>query len=177
MSIIYEPAEDSHLIYKEVKRLSRDKKVLDIGTGSGILAIGAKRGGALSVLAVDINPDAVSFVKNKGIDAIESDLFSNVKGKFDMIIFNPPYLPEDSRESNDSKIITTGGKEGNEIVLRFLRDADKHLEKFGEILILVSNLTGLGKIEKLIKQKGYKKEVLSSQKLFYEELFVWKLNK
>ena len=177
MSIIYEPAEDSYLIYREVKKIARDRKVLDMGTGSGILAIGAKRGGAREVFACDINKESVEHVKKKGINAFESDLFSNVKGKFDLIVFNPPYLPEDKREDKESRLITTGGKHGYEIVLKFLENADKHLNSGGQMLILASNLTGLDKIEKLVKQKGYKKEILASQKLFYEELFVWLLSK
>ena len=177
MSIIYEPAEDSHLIYREVKKLSKDKKVLDMGTGSGILAIGAKRGGAIEVLAADINEKAVEAVNKKGIKAVVSDLFSNITGKFDLIIFNPPYLPEDPREDKESSLITTGGKRGDEITLKFLEKADKYLYPRGEILILVSNLTSLKRIEEVIEKKGYSKRVLASEKLFYEELFVWKLTK
>lgn len=175
MSIVYSPREDSDLIYKEVKKRADGRRVLDVGTGSGILALGAKRGGAIDIVAVDINPDAVEFAKKKGINAIESDLFSNVKGKFDLIAFNPPYLPEDLREDGESKLITTGGEKGDEITLRFLEDAGRFLNPNGEILLLVSNLTSLKRIEAMIKKKGYMKEVVSSQKLFYEELFVWRI--
>jgi len=175
MSIIYSPAEDSYLMYREVKKRSRDKKVLDMGTGSGILAIAAKRGGAKSILAADINKDAVEFVKEKGIDAVESDLFSNIKGKFDLIVFNPPYLPQDLREDKESSLITSGGKKGDELTLEFLKNADKHLVTGGEILLLVSNLTSSRRIEAALRNKNMVKEVIASEKLFYEELFLWSI--
>ena len=88
---LYEPREDSELLVKYVKKHARGV-VLDMGTGSGIQAIGAIEKGA-EVLAVDVNKEAVEHCEKKGINALQSDLFENVKGKFDLIIFNPPYLP------------------------------------------------------------------------------------
>jgi|SRR3989338_73229 len=177
MGLIYSPREDSYLLYKEVKRRAKDKKVLDMGTGSGILAIGAKKGGAIEVLAVDINPDAVAFVKKKGVEAVESDLFEKVNGKFDLIVFNPPYLPENESEDAESKLATTGGKKGDEVILRFLEVVCKFLNSEGNVLLLVSNLTSTKRIEDLIQRKGLSKEVIASEKLFMEELFVWKLQR
>lgn len=138
--MIYEPEEDSYLLEKYVKILAKGK-VLDIGTGSGILAIAAKNK-CKEIMAVDINPEAVALVQKKGIKAIESDLFSEVEGKFDTIIFNPPYLPEDDREDEESKKITTGGKNGNELIERFLKQAKNYLQKEGIILIVFSSLSG-----------------------------------
>lgn len=177
MGIVYEPAEDSHLIYREVKKRASGRRFLDMGTGSGILALAAKRGGAREILAVDINPDAVKKVKRLGINAIESDLFSNVDGKFDLIAFNPPYLPEDIREDEESSLITSGGEKGDEITILFLSQAVEFLSQMGEILIVVSNLTSLERIEKTIKELKLKRQTIASEKLFYEEIFVWLLRK
>ena len=66
--MIYEPAEDSFLLQKYVKKYAKGK-VLDMGTGSGIQAEAAK-----DVLAVDVNPECVEYVKKKGIRAIVSNL-------------------------------------------------------------------------------------------------------
>ena len=62
------------------------------------------------------------------IPSITSDLFDKIpkNKKFDIVAFNPPYLPEDKREDKESQLTTTGGKKGNEITLRFLKKA-KHL--------------------------------------------------
>src|SRR3989344_8622037 len=99
--MIYEPHEDSFLLVKQIKKLSKDKKVLDMGTGFGILAETALKSGARDVLAVDINEGVVSYVMSKGIKAKISNLFSNVNEKFDLIVFNPPYLPEDELEDRE----------------------------------------------------------------------------
>ena len=53
--MIYEPAEDSYLLVEEVRKRARGKKVLDVGTGSGIQARAAYSAGAREVLAVDID--------------------------------------------------------------------------------------------------------------------------
>jgi len=165
---IYEPQEDSYLLQKWVRKFSSGK-VLDMGTGSGLQGLSAD--GADFVLCVDINPEAVEYVEQKGLNAIQSDLFENVNDKFDLMIFNPPYLPEDTDEPADSQLATTGGKKGSELLERFLKDAKDHLTEEGKILVLISSLTG--KAEDLFK--GYEYKLLDSEKLFFEELFVYLL--
>lgn len=173
--MIYLPAEDSYLIEKEIRKYSKGKSVLDIGSGSGILAKTAKESEAKSVLALDINPEAVSYIKQNGIKAIQSDLFSKVNGKFDLIAFNPPYLPEDKREDQESALATTGGKGGDEIILRFLKKVKNHLNKAGIILLLLSSLTPKTRILKELKKQELVYGVVSSKKLFMEKLEVWKI--
>src|SRR3989344_2791884 len=127
--MIYEPDEDSFLLVKQVKKLAKDKKVLDMGTGWGILAETALESGAKDVLAADIDEEVVEFVKSKGIKVKSSDLFSNIDEKFDLIIFNPPYLPEDELEDFEIRNVTRGGKEGYQILERFLINAKKRSEE------------------------------------------------
>src|SRR3989344_2309934 len=115
--MIYDPEEDSFLLAKYVDKFAKGK-ILDLGTGSGIQAEIALRH-TKNVLAVDINEEAVNYVKNKNIKAKVSDLFSNINEKFDLIIFNPPYLPNENLEDKESRLITTGGKYGYEILERF----------------------------------------------------------
>ncbi len=182
--MIYSPEEDSYLIAKHIKEYAesakkdkRCKKILDMGTGSGILSEEAMKYSD-NVLAVDINPEAVVHVKKKGIKAIQSDLFSKVKGKFDLIIFNPPYLPEyddeDLREDEESKRITTGGKYGHEILERFFSQAKKHLNESGKILIVFSNLTGKEKVNEIIKKNEFNFKQIDYEKLeMFEELYVY----
>ncbi len=167
--MIYEPGEDSYLLEKYVKKFAKGK-ILDMGTGSGIQALAAEKK-CNNVLAADINPEAIALLRKKGINAIKSDLFENIKGKFDTIIFNPPYLPDDSLEDEESKAITTGGLKGNEIINNFLRDAKSHLNKNGVILIVFSSLTG--NVIKLFKKYNYNYELLESKKIFFEELYAY----
>lgn len=171
--MIYEPAEDSYLLQEEVKKFVKpNMKVLEIGTGSGILAETAKNMGA-DVLAVDINPEAVKYVKEKEINSIVSDLFSNVEDKFDLIIFNPPYLPREGMEPEDSQLATTGGEKGNEVIERFLKEAKNYLLENGKILLLFSSLTP--NIIELFERYDYKHKKLSEQKIPFEVLYVYLL--
>ena len=116
------------------------------------------------VIAVDINPKAVKHVNSLGIKAICSDLFAKVEGKFDLIIFNPPYLPFERKEDRETALQVAGGKKGHEIIEKFLKQAKKHLEKNGIILLLFSSLSG--DIEKLMKKYGYEFKLLEEKSLF-----------
>ena len=167
---LYEPQEDSYLLNKFVRQYAQGK-ILDMGTGTGLQAVAAMEDEDNEVLAVDINPEAVEYVKKKGVNAIQSNLFEKVEGKFDLIIFNPPYLPEDKREPEDSKLATTGGKKGDEILKQFLSQAKEHLEENGKILLVISSLTG--KPEELFKD--YTWRLLEKEEIFMETLSVYLL--
>ncbi len=175
MNLIYEPAEDSYLLESVISKYAKDKSVLDMGTGSGILVKKAKSSGAKSVLAVDINSEAIKKLKKEKIDSIQSNLFEKVKGKFDLILCNPPYLPEDKDEDKESSKITSGGKKGDEFILKFLNQAVNHINKQGIILLLVSSLTPTERILSLLKKLGLKKKVIASKEIFFESLNVWEI--
>jgi|TARA_Y100000310_G_scaffold258493_1_gene266940 release factor glutamine methyltransferase len=175
MPEIYNPKDDSFLLSEVLKKqipklLTKNLKFLEIGSGSGIQLETAKNFRVKNILSCDINPAAVKHCKKLGFNCIKSDLFNNIKGKFDLIIFNPPYLPEDKKEPKNSRISTTGGKTSSEIINRFLKQAKYHLNKNGKILLLVSSLT------KGVKFNNYKKKILGRKKIFFEELFVLELS-
>jgi len=176
---MYPPKEDSCLLAETLKKFFKNKnktpslkgkKFLDMGSGSGIqaetlLKFAIKE----NITCADIDKEAVLYLKNKGFNAIPSDLFSKVNGKFDYIIFNPPYLPEDEYDKAKD---TTGGKKGDETVLNFLKQAKDHLKKGGMIFLLLSSLTPRERINKILtKNCKYKK--LAEKKLFFETLEVW----
>jgi len=165
---IYEPLEDSFLLKKHIKDYAKGK-VLDLGTGSCIQAEEALKY-TKDVVAADINPEAVELAKEKGIKAKVSDLFSNIKGKFDLIIFNPPYLPFDVREPQDSQLHTTGGRKGHELTEKFLSEAQKFLKKDGKILLVYSSLTY--KMPSLIKQYDFMFKILEQRKFEFETISV-----
>ena len=173
MAEIYQPAEDSFLLSEFVKKeVSKNKnsKILDMGSGSGIQTETAIKAGAEqeNITAADINPLAITYLKNRfpKSNIIHSNLFEKVKGKFDLIFFNPPYLPEDKF---DSGIDTTGGEEGGEIINDFLSSAKSHLSEKGKILLLTSSHT------KKVNWKEYHRKLLGKKKIFFEELYVWEL--
>jgi release factor glutamine methyltransferase len=179
---IYEPREDSYLLSQELEKFLKTKKnksikILDIGSGSGIQAETCINFGFLNVLVSDINETALKQLKEKGFNVIKSNLFSNItrKEKFDLIIFNPPYLPKDNREPVESSLSTTGGKKGYELILKFLEQAKTNLNEKGVILLLFSSLSKPNIILKKASKLGYKIDKLNTKKLFFEELYVYKL--
>jgi len=168
--MIYEPREDSHLIKKYIKNYSKNKKVLDIGTGSGILAKEARKY-TKNVTASDINKECLKNLK--GIKTIYSDLFEKIKGKFDLIIFNPPYLPLDKREDEESALSTTGGIKGYETLERFLNELKFHLNKDGKALIVFSSLTKKRKVDTMIRKNSFKFKLLEEKRIPYEFLYCY----
>ncbi len=166
--MLYEPDEDSFLLQKYVRKYAKGK-VLDMGAGTGILAKTALEKTS-DVLAADINQEAVKNCKKLGIKAVNSDLFSNINGRFDTIIFNPPYLPDDNFKLKDD-LNYIGGKKGNEVIERFFSQAKKHLNKNGIILIVFSSLTP--DVNKIIKKYKFKPKKLDEEKFFFEKLIVY----
>ncbi len=169
---IYEPAEDTFLLISALQKMDLEgKDILEIGTGSGIVALFLAKS-AKKVLAIDINPEAVKCAKEnaelngiKNAEFLESDLFENVKEKFDLIVFNPPYLP-DEKISKD--VALDGGKDGRKVIERFLKDAPKFLKSRGKIILLESSLSNYQKTLQYFKNA----KIITQQKFDWEELVV-----
>jgi HemK-related putative methylase len=170
--MIYEPREDSYLMLKSIKGYA-EGRVLDMGTGSGILAQEAQKY-ADEVVAADINPQAVKECRQKGLRAVKSDLFSNIRGSYDLIIFNPPYLPDDSRVSD---IALDGGTHGYEVIERFLTQAADHLAENGRILLLFSSYSNKQRIQQFIAEKCLSYKEIDSLKIDFEKLYVYLVEK
>lgn len=167
---IYPPAEDSHFFSNFLKQYLKKNEInsyLDMGTGSGILSETVSEFlDKKNILSADINPPAIKLLKQKGFKTIKTNLFDKIKDKFDLITFNAPYLPKDSREPKDSQLATTGGRKGDEISIKFLKQAKKHLNKNGKIFLLISSLTPMDKIKK------FNLKVVAEKKLFMEKLLI-----
>ena len=178
---VYYPEEDSILMAKTLENMKLGGKCLEIGCGSGLLSIIMARQG--DVTAADISPAAVECTKSNAalnkvnLHVLESDLFANVSGKFDVIVFNPPYLPE----GVDSKHLGKGrgqliGRTGREAIEKFISHAGKRLNKGGKILLLISSLTGEKEVLDLFQRNGFKAKIVSREKIPWEELMVMEAN-
>lgn len=176
MKQIYEPSDDSFLLEKYVKKLASGR-VLDMGTGSGIQTKAAEKNSD-SVLGVDIDKQSIDFcnktIKSEKISFKVSDLFSDVEGKFDTIIFNAPYLPSDERIDDPALY---GGKKGYEIIGRFLSDSKKFLASRGIILLLFSSFTDKNKVDSLIMENGFGFEELERIHISFEDMYCYMISK
>jgi release factor glutamine methyltransferase len=173
---MYAPREDSFLLMKHARELAKGN-VLEIGTGSGIIAsAAAKNPDVKSVLAVDVDEEAIEHCENyyssNKLTFKVSDLFSEVEGKFDCIIFNPPYLPQD-KGIKDRALY--GGKKGWEILGKFFAQAKDYLNKNGIILVVFSSLTGKKKVDEMIKEHGFNFKELERKHIFFEDLYVYEV--
>ena len=176
--MIYQPREDSYLLAKHVAKHAKGS-VLDMGIGSGKQAIAAaKLRDVKSVLAVDVQKSVVEHCRktiiSRKIRFRRSNLFENVAGKFDTIIFNPPYLP---MEPGHKDIALEGGKKGYEVLERFFNDVNEHLKPEGIILVLFSSLTNKNKVHEFIEDNLLEFIELDKEKLFMEELYVYLIKK
>ncbi|WGI16758.1 HemK2/MTQ2 family protein methyltransferase [Methanonatronarchaeum sp. AMET-Sl] len=182
----YPPSDDSYLMIQTIKQKPKKwNEALDMGTGTGIIAFHLSKK-TRHVTAVDINPHALkSAEKNllniKNIDLIQSDLFNNIKPKkYDLITFNPPYIPIKNQELPKNQEIEkswNGGENGRKTIKRFLKEARNYLSIDGEILLLISSITGSRETKRTANKLGYNTKTSNKKEIFFETLEVLQLTK
>jgi release factor glutamine methyltransferase len=177
---VYEPAEDTFL-FAENLSVSEGEKVLDVGTGCGLLGILAARR-ACNVVAVDLNPYAIRCAKENSIlncvsgkiDFVQTSLFTalNLKASFDLILFNAPYLPSDEDETKTwIGRSWAGGTDGRKVVDCFISEVSPYLKPSGRVLLMQSTLTGVKETIQKFSSQGLNAKVKAECKLpFFETL-------
>jgi release factor glutamine methyltransferase len=177
---VYEPAEDSFL-FAENLNVRRGCRVVDIGTGCGILAvIAAKKAG--KVVAIDVNPYAVKCAKNNArmngvgnfVSFIQGDLLAPLRTRkeFDLILFNAPYLPsEESEKDSWMGRAWAGGVSGRNVIDRFICEAPEHIKPGGEFMLMQSTLSGVEQTLSNLEKRGLEASVIAKQNLpFFESI-------
>ena len=180
---VYEPAEDTFLLAGNLS-VSIGEKVLDMGSGCGILGILAAEN-ANEVVAVDVSPYAVTSTKKNAkingvaakINVILGDLFHPIAEdeKFDVIIFNSPYLPVELDEGGSwAEKAWCGGKDGRAVIDRFISQAPKHVSERGRILLLQSTLSNVEKTLEGLSEQEFSSRIVDEMKLDFEGIVVIK---
>jgi release factor glutamine methyltransferase len=131
------------------ERIPQRGCVLDLCTGSGLLAVLAAREHAAEVVAVDVSRRAVlttrlnAKINGVAVTAIHGDLFAPLKARrFDLIVSNPPYLPTTNGRpgSHSSARAWDAGPSGRSYLDRICREAPAHLRRDGALLLVHSSV-------------------------------------
>lgn len=129
--------ETELLVETALERAAKGARVLDIGTGSGCVAISIERERVdLRVTSVDRSIEALAVAKKNrdrlasNVNLVASDLMSSLRNSFDVIVSNPPYVPlaeyeelVDEVRVHEPRMALTPGKKGTEIIQRILKEA------------------------------------------------------
>jgi len=166
------PRPETELIVEKALEFLKTKKkkvisVLDVGTGSGNIIISIAKNiypnsQKIIFFASDISEKALCIARKNSkkhqtnINFIKSDLFTNIQGKFDLIVANLPYVPEGGSENDEvgfePKKAIFSGNDGTATIFRFLQEAERHINKNGQILI-EADPRNINKIQKYALKK------------------------
>ena len=159
-----------------------DKRVVDVGTGSGILALAAARAGAADVTAVDINPNAVLAAAENAranglgdrVTAVCSNLLSALAPDvlFDVIISSPPSFPGEPRDIADRA--WHAGPHYRDVASLF-DQARERLAPGGCLYILLSSDSDLNLFSTLIAKAGFQARLVAERSIFIESLIIYAL--
>lgn len=148
---------------------SNNKKILDIGTGSGAISLALLKNLKDSkIIGVDISKNAIDLAnENKiklninNVEFKESDIFSNIDEKFDIIVSNPPYINKEDFEKLDNKLYYEpqnalyGGEDGLYFYKKIIKNAKNFLNKNGKIYLEIG-YDQKDSISNLLEEYGYK---------------------
>jgi len=177
---VYEPSDDTFLLARVVGDVVRPgDQFLEVGCGAGLVSLVAARAGAY-VTCTDRNPHAVVLTQQNArenglsVDCRETDLLAGIDAAFDVVAFNPPYLPtaDDDHVAGPLDLAFDGGRDGNEVVLRFAAQLRRLRPLPRVVLVVHSSLSDPGPLDGVMRSHGYGASIAARQNLAYETLTV-----
>ena len=168
--------ETEELVYRIAQNTKEGARILDIGTGSGAIAISlAKMIGGAKVVAVDISPEALAIAKHNAkrlgaeVEFVEADALGDLShlGKFDVIVSNPPYIPQSDIADMRKNVVdfephTALFVPDNDILLFYratAENAQRMLDKGGSIWFEIYEMAG-NEVCEMLCEKGFSRNEL-----------------
>ncbi len=164
------PRLDTEILVDEVVKYVGDDfaKILDMCTGSGCIAITVSdMCDNATVVGADISKDAIDIAEDNNklnqtdVTFIESDLFENVEGLFDVVVSNPPYIKTEEIENlqeevklYDPKLALDGGESGLDFYQRIIKDSKDYLKANGMIFFEIG-FDQAEEVSNILKENGY----------------------
>ncbi|MFE7561616.1 HemK2/MTQ2 family protein methyltransferase [Kitasatospora sp. NPDC057500] len=176
---VYRPQGDTDLLVSCLhrERLDGASRVLDLGTGTGVVALAAARSGA-RVTAVDLSARAVlaAWVNTRlhrtRVELCRGDLTGPVRGRrFDLVVANPPYVPVEPAEAAEAPGRPTGaalawdaGPDGRLVLDRICREVPRLLTARGVLLLVQSSLAGVPQTLAALRRAGLGASVVARRR-------------
>ncbi len=177
---VYVPSDDTFLLARAVAgEVRAGMRVAEVGCGAALVSILAARAGA-HVTATDLNPHAISVARHNArenavrIQVVQTDLLAGLPGPFDLVAFNPPYLPTASDDivPGPLNLAFDGGKDGNGTVLRFASQLGILARRPQTVLVVHSSLSDPAPLAAAMARLGYASDVALEESHFFERLAV-----
>lgn len=168
-NVLIPRAETEELVELALKHISKESSVLDIGTGSGAIAIAVQKESKANVTAVDVSNDALKVAKKNAaanqakVEFICSNLFEKLEGRtFDVVISNPPYISESEYNELDEgvknfepKLALCDNLDGLEFYRKIILNVKKYLKTDGKVFFEIGYNQGKA-VEKLFIENNFK---------------------
>jgi release factor glutamine methyltransferase len=177
---MYAPSDDTFLLADCIRQYS-GMRALEIGVGSGLLLDILEKNFAY-VAGSDIDLQALQRCKQQKISSAHVLLVccdagsAFGTGKFDLIVSNPPYLPNDNDNNNILDPTVHGGPTGIEATVHFINSALPLLAGDGKLLIVISSFANSSALDKVVLENNMHKKVVKEKRLFYETLSIVELS-
>jgi len=172
-SEVYRPSDDTFLLLEAIS-VEPGERFLEVGTETGIIALHAAA--LTGASATDANPEAVklarsnALVNHLALFVVRCDLLGAVRGPFDIVALNPPYLA--GRPTDELERAWHGGASGNEIAVRFLAELPRVLAPGGRAYLLLSRHNTEAR---KFAESHFETKKVGSKTLFFETLEVVRL--
>jgi release factor glutamine methyltransferase len=158
------------------------KRVADVGTGSGILALAAARAGAASVVAIDINPNAACAAReNAGanglgdrVTAVCSNLLTALTPRpyFDVILTSPPSFPGEPLDLADR---AWHAGPGHRDIASLFAQARQRLAADGRFYVLLSSDSDIEYFGTLVESAGFRWRIVASRSILIESFIIYEM--